>query len=599
MDVLPINSTSKYKNILYGYKSYLLNLDEYGFWLDAILEDNYILVEQTLSNSPENEKYKLFYGTFDFKEPSLNIDPKDKRLVAFPAAICMAFAMNAKKVVKTFLQNGLDTRKRNKKRGYNFIHLLAYISSVNPESEEDMRQMYKIIQDNVSSEELKDMLLSESFTGLRPLEYAMSLELVGLSFDILQCKDTYLVKEVCNGVSKTNYYDITDYEVVGGRMTTSPLFFLLLFDAARMQDPAYRRLAADSNLSKQWIDAKFRGTIPLLMVWAIIRVFFVLMFYCSDLMLLQKEEDILKSNVLNCTSNTSSVVQTCIEKISPLDQQMYPYGYVFVAYTFLHALLGLAWHFHELVTFHRHLISLGMKGLPKGTVISFRFYRFVQVILYILTLINLTVRIIRVEAGYNIQVIFDDLCYLCLATTFVWSALQFVQLLPAIGPFALALQHMLRDLTAFMLVFLLVDILTSRMIAAIVNQGKTECVDEYSEFTFAMYNTFLILVNMLHFRTFDAEDELTLYSIHVVFVCMISILLVSFLIASLSATVTYIEKNRAIILNLQRLIMSLYVEYRFCTMIPSLEPRLRKFQGRFFHIEGGRYYLTHTEVGNL
>ncbi len=592
-------STFESKNILYGHKSALLNLDEYGFWLDAILEDNHVLVEQTLSNSSEKEKYKLFFGTFDFKEPSLKVNRRDRRLVSFTPAVCMAFAMNAKKVVKVFLQNGLDTRKRNKKLGNNLIHLLAYISYVNPGSEEDMRQMYRIIQDNISSEQLRDMLLSESATGLRPLEYAMSLDMVGLAHEILQCKNTYLVKEVCHGVSTTNYYDISDYEVVGGRLTRSPLFFLLLFDASKMQDPEYRRLAGDSSLSKQWIDAKFRGTIPLLLTWAIIRLFFIVIFYTSDHMLLQKEEDILKANILNCTFNISCIWKTCIEKVYKLDDQIYPYGYVFVAYTFLHALLGLAWHFHELTTFQGHLKRAGMNELKKNTVISFRFYRFVQVISYILSVTNLTVRIMRIEAGYDISVLFDNLCHMGLATAFVWSTLQFIQLLPVIGPFALALQHMLRDLTAFFSVFLLIDMLTSHMMAFIVNQGKIECVNEYSGYISGLYSTFLILVNMLHFRTFDVEDELTLYLIHVVFICMVSILLVSFLIASLSSTVNYMERNRAIILNLQRLMMSLYVEYRLCTMLPSLEPMLRKFQSRYFHIEDGRYYLTHTKVGNL
>ncbi len=599
MQVVPINPPNMLRND-YESMSHLLNLDEYGFWLDAILEDNDVVVDQTLSNCSEKEKYKLFFGTFNFEESELKKDPKDAKLIAFPAAICMAFAMNAQKVVKTFLRHGLDTQKRNK-RGNNLIHLLAYISDTNPDCAKDMLEMYDILQANIPSEDLRDMLLSEGNSGLRPLEYAYSVDLADLALNMTQSRGTYLAKEVCHGATTTYYFDITDYEVCRGRAWTSPLFFLATFDPTKLSDETFRRITSQSTIVQQWIDAKMKGAIPFLVIWAFMRGFFFTMFYRADKMLLQKEETILKSGWTNMNNTSTNAMNlSCIEGVSQLDESLYPSGYGFVAYTMTYAICALTWHLYDFVAAWRmspfHLKYFREK---KNMVINFPFFRYVQILLYTLVLVNLTVRIIRIEMDITISVHFDNFCYFYLSFTYIWSMLQFVQLLPVLGPFTYALQHMLQIVGGFMAIFFAIDILISTTLSRIINDGKMKCVEPYSDFGISLYSTFLILINMLDFRELDVKDEISMYVIHTLFVFMITILVINFLIAFLSATVNYVEKNRAIILNLQRLSMAIFVEFRLCYLIPQFESIYRRFLSRQFLIENGRYYLTETEMGNL
>ena len=116
----------------------------------------------------------------------------------------MAVAFGATDVLTVFIRHGCDVLTVDS-CGRNVIHCLIYSSFMRKDCSYEMSNMYKIIQQNVPVDSIKDLLKQEDNDGLRPLEYALHTSL-------------------------TWWIDITDYERNGDRRFRSPLLLFAMYD---------------------------------------------------------------------------------------------------------------------------------------------------------------------------------------------------------------------------------------------------------------------------------------------------------------------------------------------------------------------------------
>ena len=157
----------------------------------------------------------------------------------------------------------------------------------------------------------------------------------------------------------------------------------------------------------------------------------------------------------------------------------------------------------------------------------------VHIIFYRLTECLLLVRFLRLGTDLRVTFTFDHFSYMTIWFCFFWVHFQFFQLLPVIGPLAVSLQRLLLNPAAFMILFAMFSTFMI-IFFKLINPGKVECVEDFSSMLMSTYSTFLVLVNLLHFRTFEVEAEVCLYTSHVIYVYMGPIMLINFLIGTFS-----------------------------------------------------------------
>ena len=77
-----------------------------------------------------------------------------------------------------------------------------------------------------------------------------------------------------------------------------------------------------------------------------------------------------------------------------------------------------------------------------------------------------------------------------------------------------------------------------------------------------LFSTFMIMLNMINLRDIEGPEPVSLYSFHIFYVFMMSILLLNFLIAVFSDSVNNVNQNHDVICDIQMLSVIFAVEER-------------------------------------
>lgn len=182
--------------------------------------------------------------------------------------------------------------------------------------------------------------------------------------------------------------------------------------------------------------------------------------------------------------------------------------------------------------------------------------------------------------------------------TSVWIGLYVMQLSSVIGHFAITFNRMIFVLFQFFVLFLMMFLPFVHIFYRLL-ENSNGCPN--SSFSSSVvehyYNTFLILLNMISFNQFKEEVSRSnfylLLFIHVLYVFLLSILLINFLIALLSHSVSDVMEHKDINILVQQLLVVGIAD----TFNRHFFNVIRNFvQRRCFHIEGERIFLIRTSV---
>ena len=569
----------------------ILRPKERDNWLQALISDDSQSVKSILSKCGSGEKKNYLNGCFEVSEDEKASDKSRCRIglkdrdtkESFSHSLHMAAAFGSHQTVTSLIKHECNVFVTNAS-GRNVIHCIIYVSFMRADFEDEMIEMFRTIRQNISLSVLRELLMQEDDCGCRPTEYAMHLGVFGIAREIFSTKGIFLTNIEYDGCGETGWFDITDYEESRKRMTRSPIVLFALLDRSRLENQHFKELFF-SQAFQQWVHTKTKAARPFLFLWFVLRILFAILYYAADSALLFSEENyLMKSRQINA----SSCLQFSDKKATEVS------SFSCITACIIYSIVMMVFEISENYLFFFHKSQLWLFKTPMGLkrmVVQVAFYKVSQLICYISVACSLTARLFRLKRGLDINVTVDHVSYFIIGFCLNWSILQFVQALTAVGHFTMSLQRMLDSLLALMILFVSFAFTFVLIFSILVNQNKIACVPEFSTFMESLYSTWMALINTLQFRSLPASDEVTLYLTHVMYVGIGSILMINFLIATFSATISWVDSHRKVILTIQRLSMTMILESRITRIMDKI---YRKYQSHYFIVRNNRIYLTQT-----
>ena len=551
-----------------------LRLEEHATWLDAILTNDPAAVEFILANSDADERYALLNGYFDFSgsEPLLpaSADSRENKFT-FSHAWHMAVALGSRDVVRSFIQHDCNVLIVDPE-GRNAIHCLVYVSFMREELQEETLLTYKTIHQHVSRKDLHDLLLQETSDGLRPLEFALHLGASHLAAQMFHTSALYSTRHQYQGTSCRAWCDVTEYEIRNERQNR--IFILLaMYDRDKVDDDDFKQFFFHPAI-QNWLKIKIRILCPFLVLWFLCRALFGFCVFVGQLVLFSEEEH---SRI--DARNSSDLDTVCTHNKFIWRRNFKVPGYCLIClcllYSFLQILFDIGENYYLFFSPRfRWMIETPMGR--KTPLVHMVFYRITQLLLYVFVICNLSVRLIRLHTDHSIPLEMDDLTFIGAILCLFWTVLQFIQLLPYVGHFVVTLQRLIVTLFLFLFVFAIFLFNFGEIFVHILNVGHVTCRKgfEFSGFHF-FYSTFLLSLHMLNLRKVDGYENLMLYTVHTIYVFVITIMLINFLTALFSNTVAWVNRRKDLMLGIQQLNMLTVLEHRL-THIPCLDGYLKK-----------------------
>ena len=533
-------------------------------WLDAMRLNDSDHVLETLCTAEEDEKRRLVNGQFNIKDVDViqqvfHIYP-DTIHCTYP--ITVAILYGSFDVVTILLEHGADPLVCEE-RGENILHMLVLVNATCPTQENNIVQVYinfaKILPLHIQ----KSLLHGDNYFGLRPLEYAANKGCIKLLRAMLETKDVYKIHESYGGSYKYIFYDVTEYEV-GDRMDKSPLYYLTLSTDSTSMTTEFADFMEWKPI-KQWCKSKTKANAPIMFFWFLIRLLYSInhMVLASNRLSYSggKHESSISDNYTNYTQYICSDAQP-IELGQTTRTMLLSYG-------IMHSVFVLIYDVVDLL----HLVSKKRYVFPQGrysersilqTNMTFRNNQFVTafaiIILYSTYL-----------AGYNSRGSILTSA-LELVTTFgIYTSMLFYALvLPYIGFHLVIIQRLMNTLWYFAILFtlFLAPFATFFMLYMNINTNQG-CIHDFRSFTYSMYASLRMMLNLVEPADYDVINEGFLMFTHVVFVFIIGILLINFLIASMTIIAGKLMDHEHVMMDMYALYIAFKQELRLQNVLHS------------------------------
>ena len=569
-----------------------------AIWTEALISDNEDTARQILETAGDSLRRYLLTGDFLCECHDVESVYQDWRLripgfrITRPLTLTIAFG--AFKVIKLFLeyQEYMDICQ-TEWRDNNIFHSLVYLCYLDCTREDEFVAIYNELSGLLKLDQVRKLLYTENKIKKRPAEVAAQVGAFKMLAAIFETKGVYLVKtEVFRTFYKIHWYDVTEYENYSpsNRFSESPLWHLVFLDRDRLSGiTEAKTFISDPFLD--WTQKKSKALVPLVWAWSVLRHLFILIFTLYDFS--EPEVNIESSGLVpnsgsreNLTLSTSCN-GTLLSLPGSLRIMLRSFLMIFCTCVIVTDILELI--------FFRLLIGDNMSSLPrrrKKYVVLVKVYRFNQFLLMISMLISLILR----QLPYTTPVLLtvNHILYTYVWTASIWSVLYFLQLIPFMGYFIINIQSMIVDLLRFFILFLLILVPFAFSFHRIARDNQ-ECDERFTSIPRSMYTTFTIMLNMVDFSNYPRGYLVTNALIHLVFVFLVAILLVNFLIALFSQTVSDVREHCDAIIAIQKLSIYWALEFRLSWLLRK--SRLyRKRMEKIFYVRDGRVYVTRVEV---
>ena len=482
-------------------------------------------------------------------------------------------------VINFLLENGIKPCEADCK-GHNVLHSLVAQAYFHPEREAYFVDKFTHLCGLLSEEQLRSMFEMENEHGMRPVEFAAQHGMSQFVMAMMNVPGIYLYKEEQHGIAQYKWYDVTEYESTEGRPACkNPLLLLTFADEKTSTSKSYYEMHCES-LFRKWYDAKFKSNIPFIAALAFIRVAYIACFFLWDIDVGFYGHKYFNSN------RTHIQNRRCKPDFAPV----FPKSLAHSMRTFLavYSLLVIAMDFWEINMYlRRNYWSLFFAVDGRKTVsVQFKVYRFSNTVFSMLILIELILQsVLSDDAVY-----FYETCRVICPVLAVWQILFFLQLLPSIGHFVITVQAILADMFNFIIIYIIFLIPFMHTFQRLVNiNTNVGCFDEFTELFRVFYSTFTVMLNQIDFTSFDIRNRNILFMAHVVFTFMISIMMVNFFIALLTASVNRISRHRVIALHNQRSLVSFMMEGRCASLFKCIYIKLKR---KYFHVENDRILIV-------
>ena len=571
--------------------------NNYKWWLKAVESDDVSTVNDALCAADDSERNILLNGSFHYnhKLPDALRHHSSLARVNFQLTRpwCIAGVASAHNVMNFMLSQGVDAGQKDLK-GYNVVHALIMTAFLDPTLEETMTATYVALQQVLSLDQLKALLEDSNDEGYKPIEYAGHLSVYLLLQEIFKTEGIYLFKEEVNSVYTIDWYKVTDYEKPDSknRRKYSPIYMLMMVEDGRLTDDITNDVFA-IPLVQNWTKFKMKTVFPTLICWFLVRVLFIVSFLMTDIPVSELIKHINDAPIsphkneapdittpfytenisidVNSSTVTPTEANTCMASLSgaPFNQTVYT---IFIFYLMIHALAVILYDILEcFLLMNRAKFFRNPKGW-KDCTINYWFYRLTQFFQAAMILTYQTSKIMDYSFGIRFSPLLVNFIYINITMSIIWSLLFFVQLMPWIGHFVLALVSMVMKLFQFMFIFCAFSFPFVGTFQRLMNSGKTigECPPEFENFGYSFYTVFTVMLNMVDFRKFNPQDRASVFLLHAIYIFMTAILLINFLIALFSTSFLRIDDHKQVVQTAQRLSVIWLIEERMRRFCPCL-----------------------------
>ena len=540
-------------------------------WILSITSNDDAMARQILDEVPAEVRSRKLLGVrLVFPGPSSGLRQRMKRLTSTTyspdrpwslAAVC-----DSRAIMKVLLEYGADALQVNSHRN-NMLHVLAALASTaNADKESEVVETARHIRSILKPEFYKKLLLAENADGLRPMELASHLGAFNLFEFYFDTPDLYISREEDLILYKIQHFDITEY-VTGARYYQSPLNGMLHVEEDRISSISVHDIYLKDPM-RSWLDAIYYVNVPVIVIWAIFRITYISLVLSCDMTISEA-----------CTGNSSCADSYADTVTTKLDL----FWILLILSMFIIAIdaIDLIWYlFYRPRWLNRVVYGRKKTGMHQT------FYRMVHFLsaftIAIVTMVSLHEyhqnRPSTNMGGYGV---------VAAVYGFVWSILYFLQMLPVIGHYVMAVQRMLKDFANFGILFLLFFLSYS---IGFFNLLKTyRDMPDFSTFWDSLYGTFSVMLNTIDFRDVSGNLKTDVRLLHITFVFMIATLLMNFLIATLSSSYEHVMKCGKIFILMQMLSVAMAADRRFQVVLPQLRNYLLR---RHFVHQNGRYFIS-------
>ena len=559
-------------------------------WLDAIRTNDVPSVRVILHKASAEQKDFLLNGLL----PShIDKDPVSVyKLPDYPLSrpLHAAVVYHSHDVLKLMWKAGVDVFQTDI-LGNNTIHVLIETASRNISNEDRYVETLDVIKSLFTPAELKNLLLTENTLKLRPLELACFCGCLILARTIFETKNVYLYKEEHIGYTVVQYFDVSDYELYTinppSRMHVSPLILIAFAETSKLRLQGTQK-ALKSPPIQAWTRNKSRMNWPYISIWFLFRFFYVTLFFAA----MSGNACPMETQQLLNQSNKTIYVNSSIRENSSTNPGN---GFIqneilILAIISTLMLMFDAWDMiMENRLFPKELVNIFRK---RNFIVHIYFYRGAQISTCV-SMVGLSLCQCIRTLGYIVPTTLDHTFFVFIACGSMWGLLYFLQVVPWMSIYAIAVQRMIQDSVRFFLIFILFFSVFAISFRRILFNDAEECPKGFETIGEATYSTFLVTLNNIKFREYENLDKFSIYVLHFVFVLFIAILLLNFLIATMTSSYADVQRNRYVLVEMQRLTMMVLVQYRFGRLLNYF---YRKYQARFFVKYGDRLCVKHVRL---
>ena len=542
-------------------------------WIRALVTDNENEMRRLITEiSSESRRNTLLDTRLNLRPERMGIQSPKRQITTTAYSPdtpwCLAAMLNSRKAMKVLMEYGADCLQSTS-HGNNMLHVLVAFASTGGDDGEELAITTTVyIKDLVGDDVYCQLLQAENNDGLKPLELASHLGAFGLFLYLFETPGVYITREEDHILYKLQYFDISEY-VTGPRYLKSPLYGFKFAEEHKIASK-YARDAFLKDPICNWISVIERVNMPYIIMWCVLRIVYVMVFLACD------------PTIADFCDNKDGCPDT-----AKLDVNTNLVLYIVATVMSVFMVFGdifdfIRWVYHQPPWLFKHVYG------PKSVGMHHVFYRISHYSVSLIVAVSCVATLVchfTNRSPYpvmDIAVIFAVLC-------FVWSILYFIQLVPMFGNYVIAMQRMLKDFVNF--AFLLIIFFFTYTIAFFKLLRTNEIIKDFKKMPQSFYSTFRVMLNMVEFFNPDEEVGFAVYVVHVCFVFMVAILLLNFLIATMSSSYDHVMAHRDILFKLQSLAVSLTVDQRFERVLVPFRNYLRR---RLFVYDNGRYYVTRT-----
>ena len=279
-------------------------------WLDALRTDDVESAAAFLRDA--SAKYKDFLMNGDIATLNSNcLDPSQRHpshkrssmefAIIKPLHAAAVFHSHA--VLRLLSTSGVDIQQMDCWKN-NVLHMLIFADSVANVRKTKYAETLAYLQDLLSENDMRSLLMAENELALRPLEFAALHGCASLASVIMHTKGVYLIKEESVGYDVVQYFDVSDYELFNDglppRFFNSPLALLVTNENSRIgltsntifRDPGF----------KSWTHSKIMMNWPFVFIWFLFRICYIVLFVSAS------TENSWPTVITNGSNNTEEIV---------------------------------------------------------------------------------------------------------------------------------------------------------------------------------------------------------------------------------------------------------------------------------------------------